>query len=64
MHHKFVIADGKQIMTGSFNWSRNAMLGNEENVLFIKKKDITDKYIDVFEKLWNKYNPNPTDTNQ
>lgn len=57
MHHKFAIVDGQHTMTGSFNWSQNAMIGNEENVLFIDRKDITNAYINVFEKLWAKYKP-------
>ena len=61
MHHKFAIAD-RQVMSGSFNWSRNAMLGNDENVMFIDKAQIADKYIDVFETLWSKYNPGKADS--
>ena len=58
MHHKFLVVDRKRVMTGSFNWSLNAMVGNEENVLFIDRQDITERYLSVFEKLWSKYNPN------
>ena len=57
MHHKFVVADKKRLMNGSFNWSRNAMLGNNENVMFVGKKDIVNKYHGVFESLWEKYKP-------
>ncbi|XP_067935878.1 uncharacterized protein [Watersipora subatra] len=58
MHHKFVISDNTQVMTGSFNWSRNAMLGNDENITFIRGEgQITQRYIDEFEKLWNNYSP-------
>jgi len=55
MHHKFMLVDNRRLMTGSFNWSRNAMLGNDENVLFISDKRIIEKYFYVFEKLWEKY---------
>lgn len=57
MHHKFAIVDEQRMMTGSFNWSRNAMLGNDENVMLIRTKRITSQYLDVFKKLWAKYNP-------
>lgn len=57
MHHKFAVSDNKQLMNGSFNWSRNAMLGNNENVMFIGRKDIVKKFQSVFESLWEKYKP-------
>jgi len=57
MHHKFAISDGVKVMTGSFNWSGNAMLGNNENVVFIKNRVVTDEYKKVFEHLWEKYKP-------
>lgn len=57
MHHKFAVVDGNRLMTGSFNWSRNAMLGNNENVLFIQREQIVTKYADLFEALWLKYKP-------
>ena len=33
MHHKFAIIDGKNLITGSFNWTMQAAMGNYENVL-------------------------------
>ena len=57
MHHKFAIADGEKMMTGSFNWSKNAMLGNDENVLFIHDSNVVEKYQDVFDELWSQNCP-------
>lgn len=57
MHHKFAVADRKIVMTGSFNWSRNAMLGNHENVLFVKNPGIITQYQKEFERLWSSYKP-------
>lgn len=57
MHHKFVIIDGTKMMTGSFNWSKNAMLGNNENILFVRDKEIMKKYQDTFDELWLRFGP-------
>ena len=33
MHHKFAIIDGKKLISGSFNWTMQAAMGNYENVM-------------------------------
>ncbi|MBI3072035.1 MAG: phosphatidylserine/phosphatidylglycerophosphate/cardiolipin synthase family protein [Deltaproteobacteria bacterium] len=35
MHHKYAIADGKTLATGSYNWSTTAEKGNAENLQVI-----------------------------
>lgn len=35
MHHKFAILDEKILVTGSFNWSSQAVTGNQENLIVI-----------------------------
>ena len=42
MHNKLIVADDN-VITGSFNLSRHAM-GNAENVVLIKNKDVADAY--------------------
>lgn len=57
MHHKFVVVDSATLITGSFNWTRQAVTGNRENVLVTNDKEIVQPYLQEFEKLWEMYNP-------
>jgi phosphatidylserine/phosphatidylglycerophosphate/cardiolipin synthase-like enzyme len=33
VHHKFAILDSRMVANGSFNWTRQAVLFNQENVV-------------------------------
>lgn len=55
MHHKFVIIDGKVIITGSFNWTVQAVKNNNENVLLLENEKVVKDYMNEFEKLWNTF---------
>ena len=52
MHHKFAVIDQKTVITGSFNWSRNANERNNENLLIVHDKEIAQKYAHEF---WETY---------
>ena len=52
MHHKFVIIDSKVILTGSFNWTVQAVKNNNENVLMLYNIDIANEYTNEFNRLW------------
>jgi len=54
MHHKFAIVDGKFLMTGSFNWTRQAVLGNQENVLVCDNAKLVRAYQGEFDKLFSR----------
>ena len=52
MHHKVIIIDGETVITGSYNFSKNAETRNSENVLIIKgNKEIAQAYLDEFNRL-------------
>ena len=53
MHNKFCVIDLSVVITGSFNWTAQAVQHNQENILFFENKDIAKVYAEEFEKLWN-----------
>jgi phosphatidylserine/phosphatidylglycerophosphate/cardiolipin synthase-like enzyme len=43
-HNKIMVIDGKTVITGSFNFTREAEESNAENMLIIRDKDLADTY--------------------
>lgn len=54
MHHKYAIVDGKFVISGSFNWSRAASSGNQENVICTNIPVVVAPYVKHFETLWKR----------
>lgn len=52
MHHKFAIFDGTTVLTGSYNWTRNASQENLENLLVTQDRQIVQPFSEEFERLW------------
>lgn len=52
-HNKFAVFDGKRIVTGSYNWTKNAKQQNAENCIFLDAFGPT--YSERFEYLWDLY---------
>ncbi len=52
LHNKFLIIDGKYILTGSFNWTRNAVQKNDEN--FVILDDQAPQFQAEFDRLWSR----------
>jgi phosphatidylserine/phosphatidylglycerophosphate/cardiolipin synthase-like enzyme len=50
LHHKFLIIDSSYVITGSFNWTRNASSKNDEN--FVVLDDQTPAFQKEFDRLW------------
>ena len=57
MHHKFSIADGKQLITGSYNWTRSAELYNQENVILTEHLELVNPFKAEFHRLWHSLTP-------
>lgn len=48
-HNKIIIIDQKRVITGSFNFTKQAETSNAENLLVINRSDIAKLYKDNFE---------------
>ena len=57
MHHKFVVVDGELLMSGSLNWTTQGLCGNQENVIITSEPNLVWPFLNQFEVLWKKYNP-------
>lgn len=51
MHHKFAVIDEEIVLTGSFNWTRNAATDNNENIVSLNSKEIAKKFLSAWEKV-------------
>jgi cardiolipin hydrolase len=52
MHHKFMIMDKKTVLTGSYNWTRNAAIYNQENIISLTDSEIAQRFQEEFNRLW------------
>jgi len=52
MHHKVMLIDGEIVVTGSYNFSRNAEEKNDENVLIFHSDEIAQQYLLEFERIY------------
>ncbi|XP_061329999.1 mitochondrial cardiolipin hydrolase [Pezoporus flaviventris] len=57
MHHKFAIVDRRMLITGSLNWTTQAIQTNRENVLVVEDAEYVKLYLDEFERIWEEYSP-------
>ncbi len=53
MHHKVVLVDGRTVITGSYNFSKNAEEENDENLLILRSESLATVYAAEFESLWS-----------
>ena len=52
MHNKFMIIDGRLLVTGSYNWSVSAESYNFENAVFIQGSTVIQSYTTDFNRMW------------
>ena len=55
MHNKMAIIDNSVVITGSFNWTNQAINKNQDNILFIEDKNIANQYTEYFNKIWDSF---------
>lgn len=53
MHHKVIVIDGRTVIFGSFNFSKNAADDNDENLLIIDDPAIAAAFLDEFCRVYN-----------
>jgi len=56
-HNKIMIIDGKEVITGSFNFTDSAQKRNAENLVFITDSKLAQKYIENWEKRERQSSP-------
>ena len=52
MHHKVLIIDDQILVVGSYNFSRNAEVYNDENTLIIHDAGIAELYLQEFDRIF------------
>lgn len=57
MHHKFVIIDGKILLSGSFNWTNKAIVNNYEAVQVTSEPKLVRPFREQFEQMWANFRP-------
>jgi len=57
MHHKFAIFDNRQLVNGSFNWTRSASDYNQENIVVTGDPGLVKAFHRMYLKLWDVCKP-------
>ena len=53
MHLKLTVIDGKTVLGGSYNYTKQATETNDENLLVIRDTNIVTGYVSEFNTMWN-----------
>ena len=54
MHHKYVVADGERVLTGSTNWTDDAFTREENVIVEAEDATLAASYTANFEELWRR----------
>ena len=57
LHHKFMLIDGKLLITGSYNFTNESEFRNHEAAIFTNHKGLIQSFAAEFERLWPQYTP-------
>jgi len=52
MHHKFMLIDGKRLISGSYNFTNESEFRNYEAAIFTNHKGLIQSFTAEFERLW------------
>jgi phosphatidylserine/phosphatidylglycerophosphate/cardiolipin synthase-like enzyme len=55
MHNKFAVIDSRIVITGSYNWTTNATVNNNENLVVITSRTVAEQYNAEFETIWTEH---------
>ena len=53
LHHKFMLIDGKLLITGSYNFTNESEFRNHEAAIFTNHKALIQSFVAEFERLWS-----------
>jgi hypothetical protein len=51
MHNKFCIIDARKLISGSYNWSKNARTNNDENIIYTENEKTVSEFLEKFNEL-------------
>lgn len=54
MHHKYVVRDGRDVWTGSMNWTIDSWTRQENLFAILRSEQIASEYQRSFDELWDK----------
>ena len=57
LHHKFMLIDGKILITGSYNFTNESEFRNHEAAIFTNHKGLIQAFTAEFERLWSQVMP-------
>ena len=55
MHHKYAVVDGKRLITGACNWTKNGTRYSDEDILVVESEALALQYHDNFQDLQHVY---------
>ena len=55
MHHKYAVVDGKRLITGACNWTKNGTRYSDEDILVVESEALALQYQDNFRDLQHVY---------
>jgi phosphatidylserine/phosphatidylglycerophosphate/cardiolipin synthase-like enzyme len=55
LHHKFMLIDGRLLITGSYNFTNESEFRNHEAAIFTNNKALIQSFAAEFESLWGQY---------